>query len=130
MRAFSLAKRTIRFLFLSKLVFISLLKVMIDFDFFTDYLSPLLAPYTSRRKIASKKRREIPSSFYNPRITWAILKYMMSAKASTIVVISGAAMIAGSQRSTPASSGSIAPTAFAITTVSSIASDTVSAIPA
>lgn len=55
MFAFSLAKRTIRFLFLSKLAFISILKLMIDFDFFTDYLSPLLAPYASRRKIASKK---------------------------------------------------------------------------
>lgn len=33
MFAFSLAKRTIRFLFLSKLAFISILKLMIDFDF-------------------------------------------------------------------------------------------------
>ena len=55
--------------------------------------------------------------FYNPRIAVAILKNIKTEQASTIVVISGEAIIAGSSFSFFASIGIVHPKSFAIITV-------------
>ena len=56
-------------------------------------------------------------SFYNPKILTATLKYTSNAKASTIVVINGLAITAGSNPNFLAPIGKIEPTNLAITTV-------------
>ena len=55
--------------------------------------------------------------FYSPKIDTATLKYTSKAKASTIVVINGEAITAGSKPNFFAPIGKMDPTNFAITTV-------------